>query len=86
MVRLYNFNEISTNRISKTFLIVFLSQIIGSKYTSNNYFKFFLSTIMVLPILFLLVLQPDIGQTLLISLVWLSLIFVSGINLYLFNF
>ena len=70
----------------KPFLVVFLSQIIGSKFTSNNYFKFFLSTIMVLPILFLLVLQPDIGQTLLISLVWLSLIFVSGINLYLFNF
>ena len=37
----------------KPFLVVFLSQIIGSKFTSNNYFKFFLSTIMVLPILFL---------------------------------
>ena len=40
----------------------------------------------VLPILLFLVLQPDIGQTLLISFVWLSLIFVSGINLYLLNF
>ena len=66
----------------KPFFIIFLSLIIGSRFTSNNYFKFFLSACIVLPILILLILQPDIGQTLLISSVWLSLIFVSGINLY----
>tara|TARA_Y100000992_G_C21270675_1_gene496663 strand:- start:1594 stop:2712 length:1119 start_codon:yes stop_codon:yes gene_type:complete len=70
----------------KPFLIIFLSLTIGSRFTSNNYFKFFLSTIIVLPILLLLALQPDIGQTLLISFVWLSLVFVSGINLYVLNF
>ena len=70
----------------KPFLIIFLSLIIGSRFTSNNYFKFFLSALIVLPILILLVLQPDIGQTLLVSSVWLSLIFVSGINLYLLSF
>ena len=70
----------------KPFLIIFLSLIIGSRFTSNNYFKFFLSACIVLPILILLILQPDIGQTLLISSVWLSLIFVSGINLYFLNF
>jgi|TARA_E500000331_G_scaffold83524_1_gene79199 cell division protein FtsW len=32
----------------------------------------------------LLVYQPDIGQTLLISMVWLALIFVSGINIFVF--
>ena len=70
----------------KPFLIVFLSLIIGSRFTSNNYLKFLLSSIIVLPILILLILQPDIGQTLLTSSVWLSLIFVSGINLYFLNF
>ena len=70
----------------KPFLVVFLSLIIGSRFTSSNYFKFFLSTLIVLPILILLILQPDIGQTLLITSVWLSLIFVSGINLYLLSF
>ena len=70
----------------KPFLIIFLSLIIGSRFTSNIYLKFFLSTLIVLPILIFLVFQPDIGQTLLISCVWLSLVFVSGINLYLFNF
>ena len=70
----------------KPFLIIFLSLVIGSRFTSNDYFKFFLSALIVLPILLFLVFQPDIGQTILISCVWLSLIFVSGINLYLFNF
>ena len=70
----------------KPFLIIFLSLIIGSRFTSNNYFKFILSTFIVIPILLFLVMQPDIGQTLLICCVWLSLIFVSGINLYVFNF
>ena len=70
----------------KPFLIIFLSMVIGSRFTSNDYLKLFLSTLIVLPILFFLVLQPDVGQTLLISCVWLCLVFVSGINLYLFNF
>ena len=69
----------------KPFLIIFLSLIIGSRFTSNNYFKFLLSACIVLPILMLLMLQPDIGQTLLISSVWISLIFVSGINLFFLN-
>jgi|TARA_Y100000992_G_scaffold298755_1_gene264443 cell division protein FtsW len=32
----------------------------------------------------LLVYQPDIGQTLLITMIWLALIFVSGINIFIF--
>jgi len=70
----------------KPFLIILLSLVIGSRFTSNNYIKFLLSALIVLPILILLILQPDIGQTLLISSVWLSLIFVSGINLYFLSF
>ncbi len=70
----------------KPFLIVLLSLVIGSRFTSNNYLKFLISILIVLPILLSLIVQPDIGQTLLISSVWLSLIFVSGVNLYLLNF
>ena len=33
------------------------------------------------PIIFLLITQPDVGQTFLVLLTWLSLIFISGINL-----
>ena len=48
------------------------------------YLKYFLSALFLLPTLLLLVYQPDIGQTLLIGMVWLSLIFVSGINIFIF--
>ena len=37
-----------------------------------------------MPIIFLLITQPDIGQTFLVFLTWLSLIFISGINLGVF--
>ena len=39
--------------------------------------------ILVLPIA-LVISQPDLGQTLLVAMIWLTLIFVSGINVYLF--
>jgi Bacterial cell division membrane protein len=48
------------------------------------YFKYFLSTLFTIPILLLLIYQPDIGQTILISMVWLALIFISGINIFIF--
>ncbi len=69
--------------IIKPFFIVILSILLCLK-KNNLYFKYFLSCIIILPILLLLISQPDLGQTLLISMVWLTLIFVSGINIYLF--
>ena len=39
---------------------------------------------MVVPIILLLISQPDIGQTFLILMTWLSLIFISGVNLLIF--
>ncbi len=69
--------------ILKPFMIVFLSYIL-SLNKKNLYFKYFLSIITILPIVLLLISQPDIGQTVLILSVWLSIIFVSGINLYAF--
>jgi len=69
--------------IIKPFFIVILSTLLCLK-KNNLYFKYFLSSIILLPILLLLISQPDLGQTLLIAMVWLTLIFVSGINIYLF--
>ena len=69
--------------IIKPFFIVILSTLLCLK-KNNLYFKYFLSSIVLLPILLFLISQPDLGQTLLIAMVWLTLIFVSGINIYLF--
>ena len=67
----------------KPFFIVMLALIISNKKLSNFTIKFFISFLLTSLIILLLILQPDLGQTLLIGLSWLILIFVSGINLFL---
>ena len=43
-----------------------------------------MSSLLVIPIILLLISQPDLGQTFLIITTWLSLIFISGVNLLIF--
>ena len=50
---------------------------------SNYVTKFGFSLILTLLVTLLLLIQPDFGQTLIIVLSWLTLIFISGINLLL---
>ncbi len=67
----------------KPFYIVILASILNfQKY--NLYFKYLLTLLLIVPIILLLISQPDIGQSLLIIFAWLALIFVSGINLTIF--
>ena len=68
----------------KPFTIIILANILSSEKNIHIYYKYFLSFIVIVPISFLLMLQPDIGQTLLIFLSWLTLVFVSGISLMIF--
>ncbi len=68
----------------KPFLIIMLSLVLCNLKNLSIIFKYFLTFILLLPIILLLIGQPDIGQTILIFLTWLSLIFVSGINLIIF--
>ena len=64
-----------------------LSTILCSSKNSNLYLKYLLSVILILIISSLLMMQPDIGQTLLVVFSWAVLIFTSGINiLFLFGF
>ena len=69
----------------KPFVIVVLSTLLSTYKIQNLNFKYLLSFVLIAPIIMLLVTQPDIGQTLLLILVWLSLIFISGINLIIFS-
>ena len=69
--------------ILKPFFIIIISALL-SLNNKKLYFKYFLSAIILFPILLSLISQPDLGQTLLITMVWLALIFVSGINIFLF--
>ena len=68
----------------KPFLIIILASVLSYENNKNIYHKYFLSFLIIIPVILLLVAQPDIGQSLLTFLTWLSLIFVSGINLIIF--
>ena len=69
--------------VMKPFLIVMLATIFCSNKSSNLYLKYLLSIILISVISLLLIMQPDIGQTLLVVFSWAVLIFTSGINIFL---
>ena len=68
----------------KPFTIIFLATTLSSEKDFNIYYKYLVSLVVIVPILFLLMIQPDIGQTVLIFLSWLTLVFISGISLMVF--
>ena len=70
--------------IVKPFTIIFLATILSSQKNIHIYYKYFFSFIVITPISILLMMQPDIGQTLIIFLSWLTLVFISGISLLVF--
>ena len=67
----------------KPFFIIMISTILCSVRTSNIYLKYLLSIVLVSIIALFLIMQPDIGQTLLVIFSWSVLIFTSGINIFL---
>jgi cell division protein FtsW len=68
----------------KPFTIIFAASILSSEKKIHIYYKYFVSFIVIVPTSFLLMMQPDIGQTLLIFLSWITLVFISGISLMFF--
>ena len=66
----------------KPFLIVVLATILCNNKSSNLYFKYLLSIVLISIISLLLIMQPDIGQTILVVFSWVVLIFTSGINIF----
>ena len=68
----------------KPFIIIFLAIVLSSEKKIHIYYKYFISFIVIVPVSLLLMMQPDIGQTLLIFSSWVTLVFVSGISLLVF--
>ena len=65
----------------KPFIIIFIATILCVEKNFNIYFKYFLTFITIIPVCLLLMMQPDIGQVLLIFLSWSTLVFISGVSL-----
>ncbi len=70
--------------LAKPFTIIFLATILSSEKNIHIYYKHCISFIAIVPVSALLMMQPDIGQTLLIFLSWITLFFISGVSLTVF--
>ena len=79
-IDLYLLPRFQPIELVKPFLIVLLSIILSSERYVNVHLKYLVSFLVTLGVVFLLALQPDIGQTLLIFFSWSVLIFISGIS------
>jgi len=64
----------------KPFLIISISLILTNEKYNNIYLKYSFSFFLTGIVALLLILQPDIGQTLIVLFIWSTLIFTSGIN------
>lgn len=69
----------------KPLFIIFLAKIIILNDKTEIYRRYLYSFLVLLFIVVLLINQPDLGQTLLLTSVWITMIFVSGFNMILLS-
>ena len=69
----------------KPLFIIFIAKIIILIENNNLYRRYLYSFFVLLLIVFFLINQPDLGQTLLLVSVWLTMIFVSGFNMFILS-
>ena len=65
----------------KPLFIIFVAKIIVLNEKTNIYRRYLYSFLVLLLIAIFLINQPDLGQTLLLVSVWITMIFVSGFNM-----
>lgn len=71
--------------ILKPLFIIFVARIIVLNEKIDIYRRYFYSFLILLLIVIILINQPDLGQTLLLTLSWITMIFVSGFNMLILS-
>jgi len=71
--------------ILKPLFIIFVAKIIVLNEKTDIYKRYFYSFVILLIIIIILINQPDLGQTLLLTLTWITMIFVSGFNMLILS-
>jgi len=69
----------------KPLFIIFVAKIIVLDDENKIYTRYIYSFLVLLIVAMLLINQPDLGQTLLLTLSWIAMIFVSGFNMYILS-
>ena len=85
-IDLYFLPRFQPIELVKPFLIIVISLILSNQKYGNIYLKYILTFLATLLIALFLIFQPDIGQTFLVFLSWSILIFVSGANMFSYQF
>ena len=65
----------------KPLFIIFVAKIIVSNEKTEVYKRYLYSFFTLLIIIMILINQPDLGQTFLLTLTWVTMIFISGFNM-----
>ena len=65
----------------KPLFIIFVAKIIVLNEIANIYRRYLYSFLVLLLIVIILINQPDLGQTLLLASVWITMVFVSGFDM-----
>ncbi len=84
----FGFFQFQPSEFSKIIVILTLSNFLVARYTTkknDGFSKIFMSLLHILPILLLVLKQPDLGTTLGIVFVYFVILFVSGINWRVFG-
>ena len=67
--------------ILKPFFILMTVKIITSEKLQTPQIKYFLSFLLLSSVIILLVDQPDLGQSILLIVSWIAVVFISGVSL-----
>mgnify|MGYP003688388979 FL=1 len=83
----FYFFRLQPIEILKPFFILMTAKILTLEKFKNPQIKYFLSFILLCSILILLIDQPDLGQSILLTCTWVATVFISGVSLiYIFIF
>ena len=82
-INFYPFPRFQPVEFLKPLFVVYIANIIILNKKINIYKRYFYSFTVLILVAIILINQPDLGQTFLLTLTWLTMIFVSGFNMFI---
>ena len=77
----FYFFRLQPIEILKPFFILMTAKILTYEKFKNSQIKYFLSFILLCSVIILLIDQPDLGQSMLLTFSWVATVFVAGVSL-----
>jgi cell division protein FtsW len=74
--------SIQPSEFAKTFFTVFTAWILSIRYKHQDFPSFVVSLVPYLVVVTLLILQPDFGMVVMLSIVWIGELFIGGLSIF----